>query len=131
VAAPGRRRPAAVPAGGGRVGRPRRRRPALYLDRGGGSIQVLPAGDDPETGEAAARALGALVEDGRTRELVLTKVDGGPVAESPFRERLIAAGFIPGYRGLVLRRAVDRPGGPVSRGPVARARAGSSGARDR
>jgi ATP-dependent Lhr-like helicase len=81
---------------------------ALYLDRGGGSIQVLPAGDDPEVGDAAARALAALVVDGRVRELVITKVDGGPVAESPFRERLLDAGFIAGYRGLVLRRAVDR-----------------------
>ncbi|HET7704010.1 MAG TPA: hypothetical protein VFK35_11465, partial [Candidatus Limnocylindrales bacterium] len=77
---------------------------ALYLDRGGGSIQVLPAADDAEVGETAARALGALVEDGRVRELVITKVDGGPVAESPFRDRLVAAGFVPGYRGLVLRR---------------------------
>ncbi|MEO5940407.1 MAG: hypothetical protein ABIZ72_05540, partial [Candidatus Limnocylindrales bacterium] len=93
---------------------------ALYLDRGGGSIQVLPAGDDPDVGEIAARALGALVEDGRIRELIITKVDGGPVAESPFRERLIGAGFIPGYRGLVLRRASDRSGSP--------ARAGRAGA---
>ena len=41
--------------------------------------------------------------DGRVRELVVTKVDGLPIAESPFRERLLAAGFLPGYRGLVLR----------------------------
>ncbi len=94
----------------------------LYLDRGGGSVQVLPAGDDPEVGEIAARALGALVDDGRVRELVITKVDGGPVAEAPFRASLIGAGFVPGYRGLVLRRApdtgVDGARGP--RGPIAR-----------
>ncbi|MDQ3127976.1 MAG: DEAD/DEAH box helicase, partial [Chloroflexota bacterium] len=76
---------------------------ALYVDRGGGSLQVLPAGDEPDVGEAAARALGALVGNGRTREIVITKVDGGPVAESPFRDRLIGAGFVPAYRGLVLR----------------------------
>jgi hypothetical protein len=93
---------------------------ALYLDRGGGSIQVLPAGDDPDVGETAARALSQLVEDGRVRELVITKVDGGPVGEAPFRERLIAAGFVPGYRGLVLRRTVERAPGA---GPVAAARA--------
>ena len=81
---------------------------ALYLDRGGGSIQVLPAGDDPEVGETAARALAALVADGRLRELIITKIDGSPVAESPFRDRLLGAGFIAGYRGLVLRRAVER-----------------------
>ena len=51
----------------------------------------------------AARALGALIADGRARELVITKVDGGPVAESPFRDRLIGAGFVSAYRGLVLR----------------------------
>jgi ATP-dependent Lhr-like helicase len=93
---------------------------ALYIDRGGGSLQVLPAADDPEIGEAAARALGSLVGDGRIRELVMTKVDGEPIATSPFRERLVAAGFVPGYRGLVLRagpgavardgRAGERPG---------------------
>jgi len=83
---------------------------ALYLDRGGGSIQVLPAGDDPEVGETAARALGTLVDDSRVRELVITKVDGGPVGEAPFRDRLLAAGFVAGYRGLVLRRAGDRAG---------------------
>src|SRR5439155_2358068 len=49
----------------------------LYVDRGGGSIQVLPAADDPDMGETAARALGGLVGDGRTRELLITKVDGG------------------------------------------------------
>ncbi|HEX3428770.1 MAG TPA: hypothetical protein VHS36_08180, partial [Candidatus Limnocylindrales bacterium] len=77
---------------------------ALYLDRGGGSIQTLPASDDPDVGEAAARALGGLVADGRARELVITKVDGEAVSSSPFRERLLAAGFVAGYRGLVLRR---------------------------
>ncbi|MEA2518387.1 MAG: ATP-dependent helicase Lhr and Lhr-like helicase [Chloroflexota bacterium] len=95
----------------------------LYVDRGGGSLQVLPAGDDPDVGETAARALGGLLEDGRVRELVITKVDGGPIAESPFRDRLIGAGFVPGYRGLVLRRAAPpsttagggRPSGPIAR----------------
>jgi ATP-dependent Lhr-like helicase len=91
---------------------------ALYVDRGGGSLQVLPAGEDPDVGETAARALGALVDDGRIRELVITKVDGGPVAESPFRDRLAAAGFGAGYRGLVLRRTVERPGAPPARRPA-------------
>jgi ATP-dependent helicase Lhr and Lhr-like helicase len=85
---------------------------AVYVDRGGGSIQTLPASDDPDVGEAAARALGPLVADGRVRELVITKVDGEPVSSSPFRERLVAAGFTPGYRGLVLRRPEIRPNEP-------------------
>ena len=75
----------------------------LYLERGGSTIQTLAPADDPETAVLAARAFSALVADGRVRELVVTKVDGLPIAESPFRERLLAAGFLPGYRGLVLR----------------------------
>ncbi|MFL5726965.1 MAG: DEAD/DEAH box helicase [Chloroflexota bacterium] len=76
---------------------------ALYLERGGGTIQTLPASDDPEIAEAAVRSLGGLVADRRVRELIITKVDGTPVGESPFRERLLAGGFMAGYRGLVLR----------------------------
>jgi ATP-dependent helicase Lhr and Lhr-like helicase len=88
---------------------------ALYVDRGGGSLQTLPASDDAETAETAARALGALVVDGRVRELVITRVDGEVVASSPFRERLLAAGFAAGYRGLVLRRPDGRPAEPRRR----------------
>jgi ATP-dependent Lhr-like helicase len=80
---------------------------ALYVDRGA-SLQTLPASDEPETAEAAARALAALIADGRVRELVITKVDGEPVTSSPFRDRLLAAGFTAGYRGLVLRRPDTR-----------------------
>jgi ATP-dependent Lhr-like helicase len=89
---------------------------AIYVDRGGGSIQTLPASDDPEVGVLAAAALGASLADGRGREVVITKVDGEPAAASPFRETLVAAGFVPGYRGLVLRRAVERPDRPVAVG---------------
>jgi ATP-dependent Lhr-like helicase len=76
---------------------------ALYLERGGGTLQTLPAADDPEIAEVAARALHELIEDRRVRELVITKIDGLPIAESPFRDLLAAAGFVQGYRGLVLR----------------------------
>ncbi|HET7029656.1 MAG TPA: DEAD/DEAH box helicase [Candidatus Limnocylindrales bacterium] len=86
---------------------------AIYVDRGGGSLQTLPAADDPEVAVVAAAALHALLADGRAREVVITKVDGEPVATSPFREALVAAGFVAGYRGLVLRRAVDRPAARV------------------
>jgi len=80
---------------------------ALYLDRGGASVQVLPAADDPEVALAAAGALRTLISDGRLRELVIRKVDADDVAGSPFRSTLVAAGFAPGYRGLALR--ADRP----------------------
>jgi ATP-dependent Lhr-like helicase len=75
----------------------------LYLERGGGTIQMLPGADDPETAEAALRSFTALLDDRRIRELVVTKIDGLPIGESPFRDRLLAAGFAPGYRGLTLR----------------------------
>ncbi|HEY7132839.1 MAG TPA: DEAD/DEAH box helicase [Candidatus Limnocylindrales bacterium] len=107
---------------------------ALYLERGGSTLQVLPAADDPDVGVAAARALGTLVADGRIRELVLTKVDGLTVGESPFRDRLVAAGFAPGYRGLVLRRAsAERDGsnGSSPAGPVSRSRGAPAGSRYR
>ena len=76
---------------------------AVYLERGGHSLQTLPAVDDPDVARAAFAALSALVEDGRFRELVLSRIDGEPVAASRWREPLEAAGFVPGYRGRVLR----------------------------
>ena len=53
----------------------------------------------------AVPALVALIGDGRDRELVITKIDGLPVTESPHAEALVAGGFVAGYRGLVLRPA--------------------------
>ncbi|HEX7472750.1 MAG TPA: DEAD/DEAH box helicase [Candidatus Limnocylindrales bacterium] len=81
---------------------------AIYLERGGSGLQTFPAADEPAVGGPALRALGTLVADGRARELVIAKVDGLPVAGSPWRERLLEAGFVPGYRGLALRSSVVR-----------------------
>ncbi len=81
---------------------------AIYLERGGAGLQTFPAADDPGIGDRALRALGALVADGRARELVIAKVDGLPVAGSAWRERLLQAGFVPGYRGLALRSSAGR-----------------------
>ena len=75
----------------------------LYLERGGSTLQTLPAADDPAVGLVGARALGGLLGDGRARELVIRKVDGDDVAVSPFRAVLLEAGFVAGYRGLALR----------------------------
>ena len=90
----------------------------LYLDRGGTSLATLPASDDPAVMDAALRAVGALVADGRVRELVISRVDGEPVVTSPRRSALLAAGFAAGYRGLVLRSAPSpgTPAEPPSRG---------------
>ena len=76
---------------------------ALYLERGGSTLQTLPAADDSDVAVAAARGLAGLLADGRARELVVRKVDGDDVAVSPFRSALLDAGFVAGYRGLALR----------------------------
>ncbi len=78
--------------------------PVLYLERGGRGLATFPAADDPGRLVAALASLGTLVADGRFRELVVTRVDGeavGPVGL--WRDRLAAAGFSAGYRGMVLR----------------------------
>jgi hypothetical protein len=82
---------------------------ALYLERGGHSLQTLPAADDLDAARAAFAQLRALVGDGRFRELVLSRIDGEPVAASRWRESLETAGFVPGYRGHVLRPPANRP----------------------
>jgi ATP-dependent Lhr-like helicase len=82
---------------------------AIYLERGGSSLQLLPAADDRAIALVAARALRALIADGRARELVIRKVDGDDVATSSVRPLLLEAGFVAGYRGLALR--AERPAG--------------------
>ncbi len=76
---------------------------ALYVERGGATLQTLPAADDPAIAAAALRGLTALVGGERLRELVIRKIDGLPVADSPWRPALLEAGFVAGYRGLLLR----------------------------
>ncbi len=76
---------------------------ALFLERGGRSLATFPAADDPTIAGLALRALGTLIADGRMREMVVTRVDGDPVGGSSWKPALLAAGFAPGYRGLVLR----------------------------
>ncbi|HSW43801.1 MAG TPA: DEAD/DEAH box helicase, partial [Patescibacteria group bacterium] len=76
----------------------------LYVERGGKGLATFPAADDPERAGLALAALGGLLGDGRAREIVVSRVDGAPLApEHPWRARLIEAGFVPGYRGLILR----------------------------
>jgi hypothetical protein len=76
---------------------------------------MLPAAEDGGTAGAAAGALRTLVESGRVRELVISRVDGDPVASSRWRATLEAAGFVPGYRGYALR-SVSRRVVPAGRG---------------
>jgi ATP-dependent Lhr-like helicase len=78
---------------------------AAYLERGGHSLQMLPASEAAEVAGLACASLRFLVGDGRLRELVVTRVDGVAVASSPWRDCLEQAGFVAGYRGHTLRPA--------------------------
>jgi ATP-dependent helicase Lhr and Lhr-like helicase len=77
--------------------------PVLYLERGGKSLQTLPAATDVSLTQSALVALRELVADGRFRSLQLERVDGAPIAESALRDLLAEAGFRPSYRGWALR----------------------------
>ncbi len=79
--------------------------PVLYLERGARSVQTLPAAASPAATDAAITALVTLVTDGRLRALELQRIDGLPIGESPWRDRLAGLGFRPSYRGWVLRPA--------------------------
>ena len=77
--------------------------PAVFLERGGRSLVVFPAGRGDAPG-AWAEALTRLVKDGRLRSLEIAKVDGAATAEDTFvADALRGAGFADGYRGLVFR----------------------------
>ena len=105
LATPRRRGPPTPAARGRGVRRPGRR------DRGplpGTRWLVAP---DPPRGrrpehrpDGPARAT-TIVAGGRLRELVIRKVDGVTIGESPWRDRLLEVGFTAGYRGLTLRAA--------------------------
>ncbi|MEO6350876.1 MAG: hypothetical protein ABIP53_09510, partial [Candidatus Limnocylindrales bacterium] len=79
--------------------------PVVYLDRGGKSIQTLPAFADPYVAQRALQSLRQLVADGRYRSLQVERVDGVPVGESPHAESLANAGFQRSYRGWLLKPA--------------------------
>jgi ATP-dependent Lhr-like helicase len=94
--------------------------PAAYLERGGRSVLTFPPagpaglGGGGEHGGAGdgggavdtrwADALARLVKDGRLKRLEIARIDGVPTREAPVAcAALLAAGFVDGYRGLVLR----------------------------
>ncbi|HUR16496.1 MAG TPA: hypothetical protein VMZ33_04380, partial [Candidatus Limnocylindrales bacterium] len=79
--------------------------PVVYLDRGGKSLQTLPAFADRATAQRALLALRQLVADGRYRTLQIERVDGTPVSESAHAEALGEAGFQRSYRGWLLKPA--------------------------
>ncbi len=73
---------------------------AVLLDRGGRSLLTFPqALIDPRWAEALA----AVVRRGQRRSIEVAKIDGASARESPHADVLRAAGFVDGYKGLVLR----------------------------
>jgi len=73
--------------------------PAAFLERGARTLLTFAAGGDG----GWIDALVTLVKDGRLRRIELSRIDGEPAAGSAFAEDLRTAGFVDGYRGLVLR----------------------------
>ena len=73
---------------------------AAYLERGARSLATFGLADAEP---AIADAIASLVKDGRLTRIELTRVDGEPPRPSPLVDALHAAGFVDGYRGLVLR----------------------------
>jgi ATP-dependent Lhr-like helicase len=73
--------------------------PAAYLERGARTLTTFEAAASTDWVDALA----ALVKDGRLRRIELTRIDGETVADSRLADALRAAGFVEGYRGLVLR----------------------------
>jgi ATP-dependent Lhr-like helicase len=90
--------------------------PALYVAASGRHLLTFPgATPDPERSLAVAlAALPRLPRAGRRGLLVVEKVDGEPVADSPRAPTLVAHGFVRDYRGMTLapeRRETPRAGG--------------------
>jgi ATP-dependent Lhr-like helicase len=71
-----------------------------YLERSGRSLLMFPAALDHPGWPAALRSL---VRRRRLRRIELTRIDGAEAGSSPVADQLRAAGFVDGYRGLVLR----------------------------
>jgi len=76
-------------------------RPVLYLGAGGGQLLTFPD-SITEDGRELPLALAALRRLPRTgrRRLLIRKIDGLPVADSPLRATLVDAGFEPDYDTL-------------------------------
>jgi ATP-dependent Lhr-like helicase len=73
---------------------------AAFLERGARSLTTFPAAESHDDWLDALIGLG---KEGRVRKLDLQRIDGVPAHGSRLAERLRAAGFVDGYRGLTFR----------------------------
>ncbi|MBI4885133.1 MAG: DEAD/DEAH box helicase [Actinobacteria bacterium] len=75
--------------------------PLVWFDRRSHNLVTFPAAVDDD---GWAETLAALVKDGRARSIEVRKVNGEPITPaSVCAGPLLAAGFVDGYKGLVVR----------------------------
>jgi ATP-dependent Lhr-like helicase len=93
-----------------------------YLRRGNANVQVFLPEDDPARGNVAralaeflvARVRGDRDDDAAGRAgMLITTVNGTPVAESEMARALLDAGFVAGAMGFNVRRVLPPMGGPA------------------
>jgi ATP-dependent Lhr-like helicase len=75
--------------------------PLCFVERGGRSLWTFPAAEAHPTWPDV---LAARVTSGRVRQHEVQTIDGGPVRTSDWADGLRLAGYVDGYRGLVMRR---------------------------
>jgi ATP-dependent Lhr-like helicase len=98
-----------------------------WIGRGEQNLLTFLPAEEPERtrrGRALANALARMVDSGRRRALLISRVDGEPVQSSALGPLLVAAGFSAGHKGYLKRAPVDSlglrlrtPAGPL-RGPL-------------
>jgi len=82
-----------------------------WLGRGEQNLQTFLPGEEPERSQSAralARALAALVDEGRRKALLIARVDGEDVDGSSLAPALKEAGFTPGIKGYLKRAPLVR-----------------------
>jgi ATP-dependent Lhr-like helicase len=105
---------------------------AAYVGRGEKQIVTFLPDDEPSRSIVAreiARALASRVDEGTRRALLVTEVDGKPVARTPLAPFLAEAGFTPSAAGYQKRAPSPRDSG--ERVAEGRVRGGPSSAASR
>lgn len=85
--------------------------PVVYLERGGKGAVTFPAFDDRDTALVALEALVGRESPRGAKPMMIERIDGLPVLESPHTPIFGEAGFTQGYRGLTaMRKGAVRAG---------------------
>ncbi len=82
-----------------------------WLGRGEHNLHTFLPEDEPARGQCAralARALAALVDEGRRKALLIARVDGEEVNAARLAPELKAAGFTAGMKGYLKRAPLGR-----------------------